>query len=421
MDKKNIHKTTVTRADMAVSSREIVKRRSASMKKGLFRLDLRDDRLGRVKHERLKTHLVNEMIAGRLKPGQALPSESEFSKTLGITRVTVRQAMASLENDGLIRRVQGKGNYVEENAQGKLRRGLDIFALVVPDTRRGFYPSLLNAFGAAASAIHHQTIVCCSDTNEERQAAIVLQLMDKGVGGVALNPVGQLMNKAADDVALNDPMPVYQVRQLRERGIPVVFLHHRIEGITAPALTISNYEVGHMAGKAFAEHGHQRAAMFTAIPNAVARARESGLREGLQAGNRDIYLQSVYAAESNVAIQEERLLAALQQVFAEPHPPTAICTTFDTMAEMIYLLLPRLGLRVPEDVSLVGFGGAWREGAITQRLTSVVVDEEAVGRLAVRWLHEMRSGNRPLDDNTEVVVGLSISEGRTLAVAPEKR
>ena len=90
------------------------------------------------------------MATGRLKPGQKLPSEHHLVRTLGMARTTIRQAMASLENDGLIRRVQGKGTFVEADARRKLHHGQDIFALVVPETLGGFYPSLLHGFEAAA-------------------------------------------------------------------------------------------------------------------------------------------------------------------------------------------------------------------------------------------------------------------------------
>jgi GntR family transcriptional regulator, arabinose operon transcriptional repressor len=113
-------------------------------------------------------------------------------------------------------------------------------------------------------------------------------------------------------------------------------------------------------------------------------------------------------------LQEESLFAALQRTFARPDPPTAIFTSFDSVSEMIYLLLPRLGLRVPEDVSLVGEGGAYRQGAIIRRLTSVVIDEVATGRKAVDLLHEMRCGERAIDDNEEFVLDVSLSEGETL-------
>ena len=50
-----------------------------------------------------------------------------------------------------------------------------------------------------------------------------------------------------------------------------------------------------------------------------------------------------------------------------------------------------------------------------QRLTSVVLDEIAAGRQAVSFLYEMRIWKRPIEDTTEVVLGLAISEGITLA------
>ena len=118
-------------------------------------------------------------------------------------------------------------------------------------------------------------------------------------------------------------------------------------------------------------------------------------------------------------MRRKRSWAFCEQTFDGPDRPTAIFASFDTLAETIYLLLPRLGLRIPEDVSLVGFGGAWREGAIMKRLTSVVLDELATGTQAVSLLHEMRNGLRPIDDNTEIVLDLGLYEGETL-VAPKE-
>jgi GntR family transcriptional regulator, arabinose operon transcriptional repressor len=377
---------------------ELVKERS-------LRRDLREVRPGQAKYERLKEHLVSEMLAGRLRPGQALPGERHLEETLGIARLTIRQAMASLESDGLIRRVQGKGNFVESDARKKLNRGQDIFALVVPETRVGFYPALLHGFEAAAGDIHHQTLICNTDDDVGRQADIMMQLLDKEVGGVAVNPTSEA------------PTPAYQIRLLQKHGVPVVFCHRRVDGITAPLLAIPFYEVGRLAGKALVDRGHRRVAFFTAWQSAPVHAYEDGLREALQAGGSDIPPELIHHVDTD---REEEIWPILQRMFAMPSPPTAIFSTFDSQAEIIYLLLPRLGVRVPEDVSLMGFGGAWRDGALMRRLTSVVVDEIATGKKAVSLLHEMRRGDRPIDDNEEFVMKLSLSEGETVGPPSSK-
>ena len=198
----------------------------------LLAIDLSREDATRSKYEQLRDHLISQMRSGRLVPGQMLPSEQSIVESLGVARTTVRQAMASLENEGLIRRVQGKGTFVDENVHRKLKHGNDIFALVVIETHTGFYPSLLRGFDAAADEVKHRTIVCGTDDNVERQGDIVLQLLDQKVGGVAINPTN------------HRPTPAYHIRQLQANSVPVVFLFRRVEGITAPVLAIPFAEVG---------------------------------------------------------------------------------------------------------------------------------------------------------------------------------
>lgn len=63
-------------------------------------------------------------------------------------------------------------------------------------------------------------------------------------------------------------------------------------------------------------------------------------------------------------------------------------------------------------------GGKNGKKGIRIRLTSVIIDEVEIGRRAVELLEQMRSGDRPLEDNEEIVVPLSLSDGRTLGPAP---
>jgi GntR family transcriptional regulator, arabinose operon transcriptional repressor len=375
------------------------------MQVNVVSLDLsqgRYDRTVQPKHERLREHLVKQILTGRLRPGQMMPSDRRLMESLGVARTTVRQAMASLENEGLIRRVQGKGTFVGDDVRRKLRHGLDIFALIVPEMHGGFYPSLLRGFETAAGEIRHRAVVCSTADDVDRQANIILQLLDQKVGGVAINPTDP------------EPTPGYQIRQIQERGVPVVFCHHRVEGISAPLLAIPYLEVGRLAGKTFLERGHRCVAYLGGPRCPESDAYEQGLREVMEsAGGNVLFRAESYTNEKNQP-DEDTCWAALQRVFSGSERPTALFVSFDREAEIIYLLLPRLGLRVPEDVSLLGFGGAWREGAVTRRLNSIVVDEIDTGRRAVALLHEMREGDRPIDDNEEFTLKLNLSRGETL-------
>jgi GntR family transcriptional regulator, arabinose operon transcriptional repressor len=373
--------------------------------RGLLALDLRHGRSAQPKHERLRLHLIKAILAGDLRAGDPLPSENTFVEQLGVARNTVRQAITSLQEEGLVRRVQGKGTFVESNVRSKLKHGQDIFALVVLETREGFYPSLLHGFESAAVDIHYQTLVCSTGNDVGRQADIFLQLLDKEVGGIAINPTSQPLT------------PAHQIRQLQKQGVPVILLHRSVEGVSAPLLSIPFREVGRVAGQALAERGHRRVVLLDSLWTPIAPVLLEGFNAGLRTGGCERPGEHVFTTAS-AALHEEEVLAALRRTFARPDRPTAAFATTDSLAEMVYVLLPQLGVRVPDDVSLVGFGGAWRDGALMQRLTSVVVDEVGTGRQAVSLLHEMRRGDRPIDDNEVFVMELGLSGGQTLAPPP---
>ena len=60
----------------------------------------------------LRDRLKDEILSGRRRPGDKLPSESEFTQALGVSRITVRQALGDLQNEGLVVKAHGKGSFV---------------------------------------------------------------------------------------------------------------------------------------------------------------------------------------------------------------------------------------------------------------------------------------------------------------------
>jgi len=362
-----------------------------------------------LKHERLRTYLLGELGAGRLKPGDLLPTELALARSAEVSRNTVRHALGELERNGLIRRVRGSGTYVHESAMERLKPGLDIFALVLPDTRRGFYPSLQRGFQEASADGHNQVIICNTDNDPMRQADSLLQVMDKKIAGVAIVPTTL------------PTTPAHQLRPLRERNIPIVFCHRRVEGIRAPLVAFSATDVGKYAARAITGQGHVRAALFAFERAGLSSHYENGFREGLAEAGGELPEEFVcYDQPPRTTSEHENFLQQnLSRLLGSANPPTAIFSPFDAETESIYLLLNKIGVKVPEEISLVSFGGTWREGALTRRLSAVTVDEEELGRNAVKLLEQMRRLEKPLDDATEIIMPLGWAAGETLGPAPK--
>jgi GntR family transcriptional regulator len=88
---------------------------------------------------RIAEHLIAQIEAGLLRPGDKLPPERELSQQLGVNRMTLRQALQILDSQGLLTRRQGDGTYI---AAPKIERAADRFFPFSQGMRsRGYAPS----------------------------------------------------------------------------------------------------------------------------------------------------------------------------------------------------------------------------------------------------------------------------------------
>jgi GntR family transcriptional regulator, arabinose operon transcriptional repressor len=325
--------------------------------------------------------------------------------------VRYRPGLVSLNemaSEGYLVRVKGKGTFVRIHQTNGKNQKLTVFALVLPEVRDGFYPSLIKSFGDAAGELNHQILTCNTDNDAGNQGNAILQLIDNGVAGVAIVPTTK------------GTPPVHHVRQLQSNGIPVVLLHRGVHGVSAPLLVLELEKAGRMAATAFLSAGHRRVAFFGTHKAAASDAVAEGIRSVLRNVGSDLPESLIhYGCRMNAYVppdHETGIEQALRRMLAllPEQRPTAIYCTWDTDGELIYMSLAKLGVRVPQDVSLISFGGAWRNNVITRRLTAVTVLEDDAGRHAASLLDEMCDGRRPINDEFRSAIPLRLYEGETL-------
>lgn len=375
------------------------------MLNGKNRLDALSFGRERPKYEQLRQYILGEVTEGRLSPGDVLPTEMELASLFRVARNTVRQALFRLDEEGFVRRVRGKGTFIAEPARAERALHPSSFALVLPDTTGGHCPDLVQGFVRAATDGQSHALVNDTLNMVDKQAGVFLKLLASRPAGVALVPT-------------LDPFPPDQIRLLQQAGIGVVFCHRPVAGARAPLLEMPFSSVMRTAGTAIARLGHRRIALVTSIRSITFPVYRESLRAAVRSFGADIPDEWVYVGEGqslDMHRQEESLRIFLKSVMSRVDRPTAIVTTFDSVAEVVYMILGELGLRVPEDVSLVGFGGTRRHSAFLRRLTSVVIDGEEVGKRAYRLLEEIRDGDRPVEDDSRIVLPLGLYEGQTLA------
>ncbi len=184
----------------------------------------------------------------------------------------------------------------------------------------------------------------------------------------------------------------------------------------ADVVDTDNFGGGHMLGTRLAGLGHRRAA-YIGPESRVSLERLAGLRAGLGADGGDCPPELTVAScrvFSDAAILLDDLLRRTDFRPGAKRPFTALMAYNDFIAARLVLRLRDLGLRVPEDVSVVGFDGAapaWYDGPA---LTTCAVPLEELGAEAARmtyWrLEHPNAIRRKLALETELVAGESAGQ-----------
>ncbi len=143
-----------------------------------------------------------------------------------------------------------------------------------------------------------------------------------------------------------------QVLAALERGVPCLVINHVVDDMDVSYIGVDNFSGGRMAADYLLGLGHRRVAVITGnLQTQAGRHRFEGFQDRLTSAGGDVPRRYVYEGDYSRRSAREGALRLLSL----SEPPTAIFASSDDMAlEVIAVALER-GLRVPEDLSVVGF------------------------------------------------------------------
>ena len=199
-----------------------------------------------------------------------------------------------------------------------------------------------------------------------------------------------------------------QKRQLRSRGIPFVVVDPAgSPAADVPAVGSTNWEGGHAAGEHLLGLGHRRIGAISGPPHRLySRARMSGFRSALEAAGSGVSLVEVEGDFGRTAGYR-----AGGELLDDAHRPTAIFAGNDEQALGLYEAARERGIRIPDDLSVLGYDDLPFARIVSPALSTVRQPVREMAEAAARMVLRIREGRSDeptrLDLATALVVRAS--------------
>ncbi|HVU65695.1 MAG TPA: LacI family DNA-binding transcriptional regulator [Ktedonobacteraceae bacterium] len=200
----------------------------------------------------------------------------------------------------------------------------------------------------------------------------------------------------------------HQLDELRRRDIPFVVVDHRGElGIDVPSVGATNWLGGRTATEYLLSLKHRRIGLISgAATLRCSLDRIAGYRAALESAGITIDPELIRPGNHDQATGYEQTCALLDL----PDPPTAIFAGCDVQAMGVYSALRARGIRIPEQMSVIGFDDVQISALVTPTLTTIHQPLAEMGRTATSMLLRLIAGE-PLDSiRAELTTSLIVRE-----------
>ncbi|MFN8491340.1 MAG: LacI family DNA-binding transcriptional regulator [Caldilineaceae bacterium] len=267
----------------------------------------------------------------------------EVAKRAGVAPITVSRVLNksgyfSQEIKDRVEAAVAELHYVPNMLARSLRSNrTQTLGLVLSDITNPFWTTVARGVEDAASQQGFNVILCNTDEKESKQAEYLAVLLRKRVDGILLVP------------ARSTPE---SVKTIQKQGVQVVVMDRRVPGAEVDVVRGSSTQGAFELVDYLLKLGHRRIAILTGPENvSTAQERVNGCKQAFKAAKAPEANMTVIAGEFTI----ESGYALAQQAVALTPRPTALFAANNFIAIGTLKALHDLGLRVPEDVSVVSF------------------------------------------------------------------
>ncbi len=335
------------------------------------------------KYQTITEDLREQILNGEYRTASVLPSEFELMQRYQVSRQTIRHALSTLEDEGLINKRRGSGSYIQHTPERDTSH-LKTIAVVTTYISDYIFPGILRDVETVFAGNNCTPTLFATHNQVSTERTVLQNLLNM--------PIHGLLVEGTKTALPNPNLDLY--RQLTDEGVPIVFINGSYARLNDTVSVLDdNVGGGEMLVDYLVSKGHKKIAGIFKSDDIQGQGRYEGysmglLRSGLMIED-DFTLW--YTTEQRGRLFRRGISEQTLRMWLD-NGCTAIVCYNDEIALSLITFLNSLNIRVPEDLAVVSFDNSPLSEYGPIPITSLSHGDHSVGRIAADKLLQLMNG-----------------------------
>ncbi|WP_099159486.1 GntR family transcriptional regulator [Virgibacillus ndiopensis] len=333
------------------------------------------------KYNMVKKAIKSKIIDGTFTPHQKISSESELMKQFDVSRHTVRLAIGDLVTTGWLYREQGSGTFCADrsalDSKQNVRNQKNI-AIITTYISDYIFPSIIRGAESRLSEEGYQVSIFSTNNDHENEKRILEKILSQQFDGIIIEPTKS---------AYSNPNIGYYLN-LERQSIPYIMINAYYDELEPISVVIDEEKGGFMQAEHLIKLGHKEIIGCFKTDDMQGTKRMKGFLKAhrhykIPLNPKNIITYNTLEKWSKPIQELEKLLTS------NSDKPTGLVCYNDELAIKLLDVLRLNKIRVPEDLSLIGYDDSTLSEVSEVKLTSIVHPKSQMGRDAANTIIDL--------------------------------
>lgn len=312
----------------------------------------------------------------------------DIAEDLGLSVITISKVLrnhpdiAEVTRERVLKRVKELDYQPNITARSLVTGRSYLIGLIVPDLLHPFFAELAKELSAAIGKHGYSTIISSSEEDPELEVREIQQLTARRLDALVIATSG------------TDVEPFLRLERHRQ---PYVLIDREIPGLSANFVGINDEAAGRIATEHLIDQGCKTIAHIRGRENSTGTQRFEGYKYGLQRRGLP-YSESLVVGRPKVDVNSEQIGAEAMRLLLRRRPlPDGVFAYNDPLAIGAMEAILEAGLRIPQDIAVIGCGNLHYDSVLRIPLSSIDQNSHGIGQRTAEILLDMlQSKVRPL-------------------------